>query len=80
MAQEVPQTIVDDLVVGIVPTSACPGGDLREDVRLNFLLGSSGFGVLSQEDIIYCAWIFGKSTRKIRSGPVLVKLDLKIDT
>ena len=32
LAQEVPQTVVDDLVVGVVPTSACPGGDLREDV------------------------------------------------
>ena len=32
LAEEAPQSVVHDLVVGLVPTCACPGGDLREDV------------------------------------------------
>ena len=32
MAEDVPQCVVHDLVVGSVPACACPSGDLREDV------------------------------------------------
>ena len=28
LAQEVPQIIVDDFIVGVVPTSACSGGEI----------------------------------------------------
>ena len=37
--------------------------ELRNQLRLNRALRSSGFWSLSQEDLIYCAWTFGKTTR-----------------